>query len=63
MQRLFSSAIAFLFIAALGGGAASAKTCRDAHGKFMKCPKTMATPAHAKCRDAKGKFMKCKSKM
>jgi hypothetical protein len=63
MQRLASSVIAFLFVAALGGGAASAKSCRDASGKFMKCPKTMATPAPTKCRDAKGKFMKCKSKM
>ena len=38
----------------------AATPCRDAHGKFIKCP-TKAAPAKAKaCRDAKGKFIKCK---
>jgi hypothetical protein len=61
MQRFLSSAVAFLFVAALGGGAASAKTCRDAHGKFMKCPPSaMMMKKPMKCRDAKGHFMKCK---
>ncbi len=38
--------------------ATTAKTqCRDAKGKFVKCP---TTPTAAKqCRDAKGKFTKC----
>ena len=60
MQRTIFSAIAFLFVAALGNGAASAKSCRDAHGKFVKCPTAVTTPAPTKCRDAKGKFTKCK---
>jgi hypothetical protein len=35
-----------------------AATCRDAKGKFIKCP---AKPARAAtCRNAKGKFTKCK---
>ncbi len=45
--------------------AAMAAQCRDAKGKFIKCPPAKAaaaaTPAKpAKCRDAKGKFIKCK---
>ena len=42
--------------------ATTAKTqCRDAKGKFTKCPTTPAAPAKPKqCRDAKtGKFIKC----
>ena len=35
---------------------AAAAPCKDAKGKFTKCP-AVAKPA--KCRDAKGKFMKC----
>ncbi len=62
MQRLFSTFVLFVIVAAMGSEAASAKSCRDAKGKFVKCPSAMATPAATKCRDAKGKFMKCKSK-
>lgn len=32
--------------------------CRDAKGKFIKCPEKPA-PAPKKCKDAKGKFAKC----
>jgi len=50
---------------------AAAKPCKDAKGKFVKCPPApvpvakpaaaAGTPAAAttKCRDAKGKFTKC----
>jgi hypothetical protein len=61
MNRFLSAILALSFAAGLGS-AASAKTCRDAKGKFMKCPSTMAA-APKKCRDAKGKFMKCSSSM
>ncbi|MCW1984331.1 UNVERIFIED_ORG: Ni/Co efflux regulator RcnB [Sphingomonas sp. R1F5B] len=38
--------------------AAQAAPCKDAKGKFIKCP--AAKPAPKKpCRDAKGKFTKC----
>jgi hypothetical protein len=43
----------------LAGAAPSfaAAPCKDAKGKFIKCPK----PAKPKmCRDAKGHFAKCK---
>lgn len=47
----------FVLLAALASaiaGSASAAPCRDAHGRFMKCP-----PAPAHCRDARGRFAKC----
>ena len=39
----------------------AAAPCRDAKGKFIKCPpKAPAKPT--KCRDAKGHFAKCGAK-
>ena len=66
MQRLLLSVMTFVLIAGLGSGAASAKSCRDAHGKFVKCPTKMMAPKMMMgkpkpCRDAHGKFMKCKT--
>ncbi len=38
--------------------AAAGEQCRNASGKFIKCPsKTGATPT--RCKDSKGKFAKC----
>jgi hypothetical protein len=31
--------------------------CKDAKGKFVKCPPPAA--ASSRCKDAKGKFVKC----
>ncbi len=48
--------------AALFAGAADAKAtpCRDAQGKFIKCPPAAAAPVPKQvCKDAKGKFAKC----
>jgi hypothetical protein len=58
MTRLIAiaAALAFVFSASF----ADAKACRDAAGKFAKCPAAAAAPAKAgACRDAKGKFIKC----
>ena len=33
--------------------------CKDAKGKFMKCPAPAAPAKPKQCRDAKGKFIKC----
>jgi hypothetical protein len=41
--------------AALPSVALAAAPCRDAKGKFIKCP----PPKPVQCRDAKGKFIKC----
>ena len=37
---------------------AKAPPCRDAKGKFTKCPAAEA-PKPKRCRDAKGRFAKC----
>jgi len=34
-----------------------AAPCRNAAGKFVKCPPKTTAPA--RCKDAKGKFAKC----
>jgi hypothetical protein len=49
-------------VALVAGSAPSlaAAPCRDAKGKFIKCPTKVAKPV--KCRDAKGKFAKCGTK-
>jgi hypothetical protein len=45
-------------LAALAGSPAMSAQCRDAKGKFIKCPEKSA-PAPKRCKDAKGKFAKC----
>lgn len=45
--------------AALFAGPALAAPCRDAHGKFVKCPTAHAAARPARCKDAHGKFAKC----
>ena len=58
MRRFISAACALAFMIGLAG-AADAKPCRDAKGKFVKCKTTVQTPVK-RCRDAKGHYMKCK---
>lgn len=36
----------------------AAPACRDATGKFVKCPEA-AAPKAARCKAANGKFAKC----
>jgi hypothetical protein len=63
MRKFIIALSAFGLIA--GSMPALAAPCRDAKGKFVKCP-TKAAPAKAtkstRCRDAKGKFVKCGTK-
>ena len=54
MLRLIAAA-AVLSITAVPAYAAP---CRDAKGKFIKCP-TKAPAKPKQCRDAKGHFKKC----
>ncbi len=49
---------AFALSLAVAGGA-SAAPCKDAKGKFTKCPAPAAAKTAARCKDAKGKFAKC----
>ncbi len=57
-----TATLAATFALALGGFStgAMAAQCKDAKGKFTKCPTVAAAPAPAaRCKDAKGKFAKC----
>jgi len=50
--------ISALLVAAsltVAGTAGIAAPCKDAKGKFTKCPPAKAVP----CKDSKGKFVKC----
>ena len=51
MKKLVLALSAFSLIAG-SAPAMTAKPCKDAKGKFVKCPK--------QCRDSKGHFIKCK---
>jgi hypothetical protein len=59
MSRLLSSLAVLAFVVSAGTGFADAKSCRDAHGKFMKCPSSSHMTAKKPCRDKHGKFTKC----
>ena len=65
MKKLVFALTALSLVA--GSAPAFAAPCKDAKGKFVKCPAKPATVAKltkaAKpktCRDAKGHFAKCK---
>ncbi|QJU60685.1 hypothetical protein HL653_14380 [Sphingomonas sp. AP4-R1] len=47
--------LALAGLAVGGTTAAQAAPCKDAKGKFVKCPPAKPVP----CKDAKGKFVKC----
>ena len=62
MRRSVVAAALFAFsLSAMGAGSVFAAPCKDAKGKFTKCPAAAAAkPAKpVKCKDAKGKFAKC----
>jgi len=61
MQR-FLIAVAATFAMAAVPMTVEAAPCRDAKGKFIKCPpaKAAAVAKKGPCRDSKGKFIKCK---
>jgi len=44
-----------------GSAPGIAAPCRDAKGKFIKCP-TKKAAAPARCRDTKGHYAKCGTK-
>ena len=58
MKNLMLAAAALSLVA--GAAPALAAPCKDAHGKFVKCPPPKAAAAKPKtCRNASGHFMKC----
>lgn len=48
-----------LSLASLAASPAMSASCRDAKGKFVKCPEKAAPAKPTRCKDAKGKFAKC----
>ena len=60
-MRQFIIALTALGLVAGSAPSLAAAPCRDAKGKFIKCP-SKAPPKAARCRDSKGKFVKCGTK-
>ena len=58
MRSATFSMLNLALIISLSGPALAAAPCKDAKGKFVKCPPPAAAPA-ARCRGAKGAFIKC----
>lgn len=57
MRKTMTLFAAFAFAAGLAGSAGAAP-CKDAKGKFVKCPAPAASPG--RCRDKTSKaFVKC----
>lgn len=55
--KLMSAFAAFALLAGTGAVADAKAPCRDAKGKFVKCPDKPKTTT--RCRNAKGQFAKC----
>jgi hypothetical protein len=53
------SLIVAAFALSLMSAPAFAAPCKDAKGKFIKCPAPAAAMSKQRCKDAKGKFAKC----
>jgi hypothetical protein len=59
MRRVIVTAAVLAFsLSALSAAPVLAAPCKDAKGKFIKCPPP-AKPAAVRCKDAAGKFAKC----
>jgi len=59
MRKTIVLAATLAFAMSAAGASFAAAPCRDAKGKFIKCPAAAAPAKPTKCKDAKGKFAKC----
>ena len=57
MRKIFIALSALTLVAGTATSVGAAP-CRDAKGKFTKCPRS-APAKPTRCKDAKGKFAKC----
>ena len=57
LKHIIAAAMSLALVAGTAAPAVAAP-CRDAKGKFVKCPPKPA-PKVVKCRNAKGQFAKC----
>lgn len=58
MTRFLTPALACLALLGASATPALAAPCKDAKGKFIKCP-PKPVAKKGPCKDAKGRFMKC----
>jgi hypothetical protein len=57
----FAAAFAAIALVTASASPLMAAPCKDAKGKFTKCPEKPVVPVKkGPCKDAKGKFTKCK---
>ncbi|WP_082594681.1 hypothetical protein [Sphingomonas sp. Root710] len=56
-MKIFTFAVAALLMVSMAEPSIAAP-CRDAKGKFVKCPEKAPAKKQV-CKDAKGKFAKC----
>ncbi|AMK22431.1 MULTISPECIES: hypothetical protein [unclassified Sphingobium] len=59
VSRKLTSALLGLALLAGSAAPALAAPCKDAKGKFVKCP-PKPVAKKGPCKDAKGRFTKCK---
>ena len=59
IKKIVGAFISVAMLSAIASPTYAKPPCRDAKGKFIKCPE--AKPKVQRCRDAKGKFAKCGS--
>jgi hypothetical protein len=57
-RTLVTAAVLAFSLSAMGAPAAFAAPCKDAKGKFVKCPPPPPMKP-VRCKDARGKFAKC----
>ncbi len=58
MIRTLKTVFAAAALLSLASAPALAAPCKDAKGRFTKCPPAKPAPA-VRCKDPKGKFAKC----
>ena len=56
-NRLFAALASVALLSGFGAVADAKAPCRDAKGKFVKCPDKPKSAA--RCRNGKGQFAKC----
>ena len=60
LKDIIAAAMSLALMVGTAAPVVAATPCKDAKGKFVKCPpKPAAKVAPVRCRNAKGQFAKC----
>jgi hypothetical protein len=60
MRHALITAVVLAFSLTAAGAPALAAPCKDAQGRFIKCPPPAPVkPVVVRCKDASGRFAKC----